>query len=127
MPNPQSASFRYAFGKINKEVTEECQRRIDELRESFKLPSHLDFEGQAAGELDAKLDDDNREAKLSDELRAKENAIKSEYAGREFHIFDVKSFFQELVKEGRPAPSPEALSKLLELFTNWEKTDTPLI
>ena len=140
-PNPfiESAtdSYRYAFAKINNEVMEECQRRIDELRESsFKLPSHLDapvnFEDHqaAAGEPDARLDDgDSSEAKTSlsdDELRAKENAIKSEYADRKFHIFDVKSFFQELVKEGRPAPSPEALTKLLDFFALLEKTDTPL-
>ena len=31
-------------------------------------------------------------------------------------LTDIKSFFEELVKEGRPAPSPEVLSKLLELF-----------
>ena len=124
--------FRYAFVKINKEVTEECQRRIDELRESVKLPSLLDtpqnLEGQAADEPDSKLDD-NCEAKislLSDELRRKENAIKSEYAYREFNIFDVKSFFQELVKEGRPAPSPDALTKLLELFAFLENNDTQL-
>ena len=35
-------------------------------------------------------------------------------------------FFQELVKEGRPAPSPEALTKLLELFVSSDKNDTPL-
>jgi hypothetical protein len=126
-------SYRgYAFAKINEEVTEECQQRIDELRESFKLPSHPDtfqnFEGQAAGELDAVLDNSS-EAKTylsSDELCAKENAIRSEYADREFHIFDIKSFFQELVKEGRPAPSPEALTKLLELFAFLENKDDPL-
>lgn len=135
-PNPfiDSESYRYAFVKNNKEAMEECQRRIDELRKSFKLPSHPDmprnFEGQvtaAAGEPDAEVDDNSeREASLSDKLSAKENAIKSEYADREFHIFDVKTFFQELVKEGRPAPSPEALTKLLEFFASLEKTDTPL-
>ena len=94
------ASYRYAFAKINKEVKEECQRRIAELRESFKLPSHFDtpqpFESQAADEPDAKLDDNSQAeatTSLSDELRAKEDAIKSEYADRKFHIFDVKSFF----------------------------------
>ena len=51
--------------------------------------------------------------------------MESEYADREFHVFDVKSFFQELVK-GRPAPSPEALTKLLELFAAFEKKDNPL-
>jgi hypothetical protein len=123
-------SIHYAFAKINKEATEECQQRIDEFRESFNLPSHLDrprnFEGQVADELDAKLDDKSEETSLSDELQDKENAIKSEYADREFHIFDVKSFFQELVKEGRPAPSPEALTDLLELFAFLEKEKTQL-
>jgi len=130
-----SSPYRYAFAKLNKEVSEECQRRIDELRESFKLPSHLDtpqiLEGQAAGESAAELGDDNSEtattSSLPDELRVKEEAIKSEYADREFHIFDVNSFFQELVKEGRPAPSPEVLNKLLELFAFLEKKDAPLL
>ena len=128
-----SLSYRYAFAKINKEVMEECQRKIDELRESLKLPpSHLDsdtpqsFERQGAEEPEAENNlDDNSKAKtslLSYELRVKEDAIKSEYADRKFHIFDVKSFFEELVKEGRPAPSPEALTKLLELFAFLEKT-----
>jgi hypothetical protein len=115
-------------------VSEECQRRIDELRESFKLPGYLDTpqdsEGQAAGEA-AGLGDDNSEtattSSLPDELDAKEEAIKSEYADREFHIFDVNSFFQELVNEGRPAPSPEVLTKLLELFAFLEKKDAPLL
>jgi len=125
-----SPSYRYAFAKFNKEVSEECQRRIVELRESFNLPSHLDTpqnsEGeQAADEPDAELDG-NSEAAMPDGLLAKEDAIKSEYADREFHIFDVNSFFQELVKEGRPAPSPEALTKLLELFAFLEKKDSPL-
>ena len=130
-PSPfrSSSQHRYAFAKLNKEVSEECQRRIDELRESFNLPNHLDtpqnLEGQAAGEPDA-----NSEAamtSLPDELRDKINAIISEYADREFHIFDVNSFFQELVKEGRPAPSPEVLTKLLDLFTFLEKKDSPLL
>ena len=127
-------SYSYAFAKFNKEVMEECQRRIDELRASFKLPSDFDkpqnLEGEAAaGEPDAELDDSSVEAtasSLPDELRAKEKAIKSEYADREFHIFDVNSFFQELVKEGRPAPSPEILTKLLELFAFLEKKGNPL-
>jgi hypothetical protein len=114
-----SSPYRYAFAKLNKEVSEECQRRIDELRESFKLPGYLDTpqnsEGQAAGEA-AGLGDDNSEtamtSSLPDELHAKEEAIKSVYADREFHIFDVNFFFQELVKEGRPAPSPEVLTTL---------------
>ena len=121
-------SYRYAFAKINKEVADECQRRIDELRTSFKLPTHLDTpqnsEGQAAGESDAANLDGNSEANTSpllDELRAKEDAITSEYTDRMFHVFDVKSFFEELVKEGRPAPSPELLTKLLELFAFLEK------
>ena len=124
-----SISYRYAFAKINKEATDECQRRIDNLRESFKLPSQPDtpqnFEGQAAGGATAKLDDNS--SSLSDELlRTKEDAIKSEYADQEFHIFDVESFFQELVKEGRPAPSSEALNKLLEIFTFLKKGDDSL-
>ena len=137
VPNPYRdagiglPSHRYAFAKLNKEVTEECQRRIDELRESFNLPTHLDTpqnsEGQAAaGEVDAELDDNSEVVKtssLTDELRAKEEAIKSEYADRKYHIYDVNSFFQELVKEGRPAPSHEVLNKLLELFTFLEKKD----
>ena len=132
----ESPLYRYAFAKINKEVIEGCQRKIDELRESFKLlPSHFDTpqstEGQDADEPDAEnLDDsDNSDAntplladELADELRIKENAIKFEYADRMFHIFDVKSFFEELVKEGRPVPSPEALTKLLEIFAFLEKT-----
>ena len=126
-------SYRYAFAKFNKEVSEECQRRIVELRESFNLPSHLDTpqdsEVQAADEPNAELDGNSEAAATSlmpDGLLAKENAIKAEYADREFHIFDVNSFFQELVKEGRPAPSPEALTKLLELFEFLEKKDNPL-
>ena len=118
----KSPSYRYAFAKINKEAMEECQQRIDELRESFKLPSHFDTPQNV--ELD-----DNSDAKtsfLSVELCAKENAIRSEYAGRGFHLFDVNSFFQELVKEGRPPPSPEALTKLLELFAFLEKKDFSL-
>ena len=42
MPNPTGSQHHYAFVKVNKEVTEECQLRIDELQETFKLPSHLD-------------------------------------------------------------------------------------
>jgi hypothetical protein len=88
------------------------------------------FEGQAAGEPHAKLNEkyeaNTSSSLLSDELRAKENAIKSEYADQEFHIFDVKSFFQELVKEGRPAPSHEALTKLLERFAFLEKENDSL-
>ena len=38
-----------------------------------------------------------------------------------FHIFDVKSFFQELIKEGRAAPSPEALTRLLDILATLEK------
>jgi len=128
-----SPSYSYAFAKFNKEVMEECQRKIDELRKSFNLPSHLDtpqnLEGQATDEPDAELDDNSEAAiasLLPDELLAKVNAIKSEYADREFNIFDVNSFFQELVKEGRPAPSPEVLTKLLELFAFLEKKDEPL-
>lgn len=127
--NPYLSKYRYAFAKTNKEVTEECQRRIDDLRESFKLPSQPDppqnFEGQAAGGPDAMLDE-GKDSLLSDELRAKEDAIKSEYADQEFHIFDVESFFQELVKEGRPAPPSEALTKLLEIFTFLKKGNDSL-
>lgn len=139
-PNPyrSSSKYCYAFAKLNKKVSEECQQRIDELRESFKLPSHLDtsqdLEGQAADEpdLDALLEDNSDSeaamtSLLPDELRAKMNAIFSEYADRQFHIFDVNSFFQELVKEGRPGPSPEVLTKLLDLFAFLEKKDDPLL
>lgn len=98
------------------------------------LPSQLDtpqnLEGQAAGEPDAELDGNSEVAKtsiLSDELRAKVKAIKSEYADRKFHIFDVNPFFEELVKEGRPAPSPEILTKLLELFGFLKNKDDLLL
>ena len=123
-----SPSYSYAFAKSNKEAIVERQRRIDELRESSKLPNLVDtsstplnLEGQSAVESDAKLDNSSEGAITPDELRDKENAIVSEYADREFHIFGVSSFFQELVKEGRPAPSPEILTKLLELFEFLDK------
>jgi hypothetical protein len=111
--------YRYAFAKINKEVEEECQRRIEELRSSHSRDDKPQRpEGQIAAKPDTELEDSSgAKASLVDqELRAKEIAIKSEYADRRFHIFDVESFFQELVKEGRPAPSPEALTKLLRIF-----------
>ena len=117
----QPTAYRYAFTKINKEVREECQRRIHEYRVSladvFDLPQIFEAEPDADS-------DDNSGAKTTlsnEELHAKENDIKSEHADQQSHIFDVKSFFQELVKEGRPAPSSEALTKLLELFAALEE------
>ena len=83
-------SYRYAFVKINTEVSEECQQSINEL--SFHITQK--------SELDARLDNNFK---------------------RRFHIFDVKSFFRELIKEGRPAPSPEALTRLLDIFAALEK------
>ena len=86
------------------------------------LPDHPDMPQNSNGQVT----EDNSEVKtsLSDkELRAKERAITSEYADRQFQIFDVRSFFQELVKESRPAPSPAALTRLLELFEVLENKD----
>ena len=61
------------------------------------LDTPTDSEGQAAGSPDVRLNE-NSGAKISlsdEEIRAKENDIESEYADRELHVFDVKSFFQE--------------------------------
>ena len=113
----------YAFVRFNKEAMEECRRRINEIR---SLPRNPDKPRcQAAAEPDANVDDISRvDTFLSDqELHAQEEAIKSEYTDREYQIFDIESFFQELVKEGRPAPSPEALTKLLEIFVILQRKD----
>lgn len=102
---------------------EECQQRINELR---SLPRNPDKPCcQAAAKPDANVEDNSRaNTFLSDqELHAQEEAIKSEYTDREYEIFDVKSFLQELVKEGRPAPSPEALTNLLEIFVTLQRKD----
>jgi hypothetical protein len=124
----RSVSYYYAFVKVNKEVKEDCQRRIDEFRKSVSnKPQNCD--DQNAGAPDAKLDDNSGATmSMSDkELLAKENDIKSEYADRKYHILNVKSFFQELIKEGRPAPSPEALTKLLELFAALEEKNKTFV
>ncbi|KAF8800188.1 hypothetical protein BYT27DRAFT_7342549 [Phlegmacium glaucopus] len=109
VPSPsEESTHHYAFAKPNKEVMEAYHRRIDELRSFRSNPEKpQNSEGQATGES---------ELENFLEMLARERAIKSEYADRGFHIFDVKSFFQELVKEGRTVSSPEALTKLLETF-----------
>jgi hypothetical protein len=128
MPFRRLVPNHYAFAKVNKEVKEECQRRIDELLTSLSSKPQ-NCEDQNAGVSDAKLDDNSGAMMFmsDEELLAKENDIKSGYADRMYCIFNVKSFFQELIKEGRPAPSPEALTKLLELFAALgEKKDISL-
>ena len=102
-------TYLYAFAKINKKITEECQRRINELKFLPDIPQNSD--GQATE------DNSGVNTSLSDEeLHVEETTIISEYADRQFHLFNIKSFFPELVKEGRPALSPAALTRLLELF-----------
>lgn len=40
----------------------------------------------------------------------------SSFKSRLYRVFDVKTFFQELESEGRPAPNPQAMSGLLEVL-----------
>ncbi|KAF8154556.1 hypothetical protein B0H34DRAFT_676316 [Crassisporium funariophilum] len=52
--------------------------------------------------------------------RAKLESIRAEYADKLYEIFDLRSFFQELAREGRPLPPADAYARLEELFTKLD-------
>ncbi|KAF8149500.1 hypothetical protein B0H34DRAFT_189400 [Crassisporium funariophilum] len=122
----------YAFVRRNREF--EFEQELEEkMKEVISGPSIAHTQAAATDIADAPaglvgscgdplsapvpkwLEDEKREW-LEDQKRAKLKSITAEYADKMYELFDLQSFFQELAREGRPAPPADAYARLEELF-----------